>query len=330
MASNFSRLNIETIDGKIQNVSSLCDYIKSTVILEDDVGLLESLANKLANDNNRDNLYINEEPIVDVLHARLLGYYIDTYKFDMYQILDTIEVFNKKVKDIKRIKYNNLLYIVIDNKDDIDVICIKDETAFIELVKNNLDTLVKGNISDVYELLKNNLFNVSFSESNDEEISTYRDTFNIDNKIYYGKDIKNNQLYKIKNSLLVKGKDGINVLLQPTFEELDNNHKVISAKEKYQSFDLEDFKHLSNRVLNQVEMTDDEVARFYYEVRFLINTMVKRDEHDEKELREALDTYMEPLVNIFNTSKDVLSENDQRNVIDYLGNKKKIRHKIHN
>ena len=326
MASNFSKLNIETVNGKIQNVSSLCDYIKSTEVLDDDVSLLESLANKLANDNNTDNNYTNEEPLVYALHAKLLEYYINTYNFDIDQVLDTIEVFNKDFKNVRRIKYNGNFYLIYNRINDIDVICINDENKFLELVLNNLEIIVSKPNEKIYELFKNNLNAIDFIESTDEEVIEYSQTFGIDNKVYFGKDVDGNHFYKLKNAFITKNDDGINVLLNPTFEE-DNKYKVVQAKERYQSFDLEDFKHLSNRVLNQIEMTDDETARFYYEVRFLINTMIKRDEIGETELKEALDKYMEPLVNIYNITEDVLSENDQRNVIDYLNNLKKLKHK---
>jgi hypothetical protein len=68
MSSNFRDFEIETVNGKIQNVSSLCSYIRSTKIEADDLPYLETLCNKLANDDSSNNMYTNEYPLVDALH----------------------------------------------------------------------------------------------------------------------------------------------------------------------------------------------------------------------------------------------------------------------
>ena len=324
MASNFNDIEIVSVKGRIQNIKEIINELNTKPILDGDVRTLESLANKLANDNICDNQFENEEALVDVLHEKLLLYYINTYNFNLEHIIDTIKVFNKKIKDINQIKYDGLLYLIADYREDIDVVSIDDEKKFIDVVSKNPSTFVKGNIKAIFNLLKNNLTSIDFNQSLDNEVKAYANTFNINYQIFYGKDQNNNRLFKIKNGLIVKTKDGLNTLLQPTFEDMENTHKVVEVKKNYQEFDLRDFIHLRNRVLNQVEMTDDEQARFYYEVRFLINTMSRRSDLKEDPMKDALGEYMNPLVNIYNTSQDVLSENDQRNVIDYLNNKKKI------
>ncbi len=74
MSSNFRDFKIESVGGKIQNVSSLCNYIKNTDIAPEDIAYLESLRNKLANDDLYKDVYTNEYPIVDVLQEKLLVY----------------------------------------------------------------------------------------------------------------------------------------------------------------------------------------------------------------------------------------------------------------
>jgi hypothetical protein len=326
MSSNFKNFRIETIDGKIQNVSSLCSYINDTDIEEEDLPYLESLRNKLANDDQSLNKYVNEYPLVDSLEEKLLEYYINHYHYDMDNIIDLLEIYNHEFLNMEKIKYNGLVYLINDKDSDIDVIVVKHEKDFIKLVLDNLNTFIASDIDTIFELLASKLFRVEFVESIDPAIVEYANTFNISHTAYYAKDIDGNRLFKIKNGLLVKYKDDISTLLTPSLvtKEENTTKKIINKNKKYKSFDLEDFITLRDKMLNGEITSEVELQRFYYEVRYLINSMNKKDDT----LNDELDIYMNNITHIYDTHPEVLTKADKRNVESYLTNKEKIYRKV--
>jgi hypothetical protein len=326
MSSNFKNFRIETIDGKIQNVSSLCSYINDTDIEEEDLPYLESLRNKLANDDQSLNKYVNEYPLVDSLEEKLLEYYINHYHYDMDNIIDLLEIYNHEFLNMEKIKYNGLVYLINDKDSDIDVIVVKHEKDFIKLVLDYLNTFIASDIDTIFELLASKLFRVEFVESIDPAIVEYANTFNISHTAYYAKDIDGNRLFKIKNGLLVKYKDDISTLLTPSLvtKEENTTKKIINKNKKYKSFDLEDFITLRDKMLNGEITSEVELQRFYYEVRYLINSMNKKDDT----LNDELDIYMNNITHIYDTHPEVLTKADKRNVESYLTNKEKIYRKV--
>jgi hypothetical protein len=329
MSSNFRDFEIETVDGKIQNVSSLCSYIKSTLIEPDDLPYLESLCNKLANDDSSNNVYTNEYPLVDTLHEVLLEYYIKNYGFDLDQVIDVLEVYNKAFINIDKKMYDEHIYILFDRYDDMDIVPVKDEKQFIDLVLTNLKTFVAGSFEEIFELMDRTLQAVDFNETEDEQISDYKETFDIDSETYHGVDTFKHDIYKIKNGIFIKNGSELDTLVTPTLMDREEHieHKVVSINKKYQGFDLEDFVTLRDKAMSGDLEDEAEVQRFYYEVRYLINTMSKRDGLDSEETEE-LDIYMESLIQIYNNHKDILTPADKRNVQNYLDNKKKYTRKL--
>ena len=329
MSSNFRDFEIETVDGKIQNVSSLCSYIKSTQIEPDDLPYLESLCNKLANDDSSNNIYTNEYPLVDTLHEVLLEYYIKNYGFDLDQVIDVLEVYNKAFINIDKKMYDEHIYILFDRYDDMDIVPVKDEKQFIDLVLTNLKTFVAGSFEEIFELMDRTLQAVDFNETADDEISDYKETFDIDSETYHGVDTFKHDIYKIKNGIFIKNGSELDTLVTPTLMNREEHieHKVVSINKKYQGFDLEDFVTLRDKAMSGDLEDEAEVQRFYYEVRYLINTMSKRDGLDSEETEE-LDIYMESLIQIYNNHKDILTPADKRNVQNYLDNKKKYTRKL--
>ena len=329
MSSNFRDFEIETVDGKIQNVSSLCSYIKSTLIEPDDLPYLESLCNKLANDDNSNNQYSNEYPLVDTLHEVLLEYYIKNYGFDLDQIIDVLEVYNKAFININKKMYDEHIYILFDRYDDIDLVSVKDEKHFIDLVLANLKTFVAGSFEEIFDLMCTVLNKVEFKETVDDEINEYKETFDIDSKTYHGNDIYGHDIYKIKNGIFIKNGNELDTLVTPSLMDREEHieHKVVSINKKYQGFDLEDFITLRDKAMSGDLEDEVEVQRFYYEVRYLINTMSKRRGLDSEE-SEALDKYMESLIQIYDNHRDILTPADKRNVQNYLDNKKKYTRKL--
>ena len=329
MSSNFRDFEIETVDGKIQNVSSLCSYIKSTQIEPDDLPYLESLCNKLANDDSSNNIYTNEYPLVDTLHEVLLEYYIKNYGFDLDQVIDVLEVYNKAFINIDKKMYDEHIYILFDRYDDMDIVPVKDEKQFIDLVLTNLKTFVAGSFEEIFELMDRTLQAVDFNETADDEISDYKETFDIDSETYHGVDTFKHDIYKIKNGIFIKNGSELDTLVTPTLMNREEHieHKVVSINKKYQGFDLEDFVTLRDKAMSGDLEDEAEVQRFYYEVRYLINTMSKRDGLDSEET-EALDVYMESLIQIYDNHRDILTPADKRNVQNYLDNKKKYTRKL--
>ena len=329
MSSNFRDFEIETVNGKIQNVSSLCDYIKNTLIVPDDLPYLESLCNKLANDDSSNNIYTNEYPLVDTLHEVLLEYYIKNYKFDLDQIIDVLEVYNKVFLNIDKKIIDGITYILFDRYDSIDVIPIKDNKLFIDLVLTNLKTFVAGSFDEIFDLMNVTLHSVEFTETNDKDMIEYAETFDLDDKVYTGIDQFGNHLYRIKNGCFRKNGEDIESIVQPTFvdKQEHNEYKVISKNKKYSGFDLNDFITLRDKAMVGDLADEVEVQRFYFEVRYLINTMNKRSKQDTDET-EALDIYMNSLLTIYDNHRDLLTPADKRNVQNYLDNKKKYTRKV--
>ena len=329
MSSNFRDFEIETVHGKIQNVSSLCSYIRSTKIEADDLPYLETLCNKLANDDSSNNTYTNEYPLVDALHEVLLEYYIKNYEFDIDQIIDVLEVYNKVFINIDKKLYDDHYYILFDRYDDMDIVPVKDEKQFIDLVLNNLLVFVSGSFEEIFELMDRELGAVEFEESTDKNINDYKDTFDIDKETYKGTDIYGHVLYKIKNGIFIENDNELDTLVTPTLLDKQEHieHKVVSINKKYQGFDFEDFITLRDKAMSGDLEDEAEVQRFYYEVRYLINTMSKRNGLDSEET-EALDVYMQSLIQIYDNHRDILTPADKRNVQNYLDNKKKYTRKV--
>ena len=329
MSSNFRDFKIETIDGKIQNVSSLCDYIRNTQIVSDDLPYLESLCNKLANDDSCNNIYTNEYPLVDALHEVLLEYYIKNYKFDVDQIIDVLEVFNKAFLNIDKKSVDDITYIIFDRYDSVDIIPLKDNKLFIDLVLTNLKTFVAGSFDEIFDLMNTVLHAVEFTETNDEDINDYAESFDIAERAYSGVDQYGNHLYRIKNGCFRKNGESIDAIVSPTFidRKEHNEYKVVAKNKKYSGFELDDFIALRDKAMVGDLEDETEVQRFYFEVRYLINTMNKRRNQDTEET-EALDVYMNSLMTIYDNHRDLLTPADKRNVQNYLDNKKKYTRKV--
>ncbi len=330
MSSNFRDFTIESVGGKIQNVSSLCSFIKSTLIEEDDIPYLETLRNKLANDDNYNNSYTNEYPIVEVLNEELLKYYIKHDNCDMDYILEILEVYNKSFIYLDKIKYDGLVYLIYDQEDDIDVISVDNEKKFIDLVLTNTNTFVSKSLKEVFNLMKSSLYKIDFKETTDDIVQEYVDKFNIEYPMYSGKDQKNNKLYKVKNGLFVRHKEELTTLITPTLVEKDKHEelRVIKKNKKYASFDLNEFIDLRDRVLDSEVTDESELEKFYFQVRYLINTMSRRQDGEDIEYTDALDVYMNRLLQIYKNNPSLLSKENIINVETYLVNRDKISSKV--
>lgn len=315
MSSNFRDLKIETKDGKILNVSSLCDAIKNTKIEDDtDLYYLETLCNKLANDDYNENLYTNEHPIVDVLHEKLLKYYINEMDFTLDDSLEILKVYNKDFNDIHKIEYNNTSYLLYDKKDDIRLLSFKSDQDLLDIIKNNTGMFVKNNIKLIFDQQYKNIKEVVFKEDNDKELLDYNETFDVGDTLYKGIDINNNNLYKIKNGLYVKDNNNLLTLFAPTL----TNDELYKEKRKVNGFDIDDFYVLSDKFKNNDYMEEDEIKRLYHEVKYLIDTMHRRKSDDE--LTEALNDYMDNLIKIYDNYPDGLTKDDIDNIKEYNKN----------
>ena len=329
MSSNFRDFTIESVGGKIQNVSSLCSYIKNTPIESEDIPYLESLRNKLANDNRYNDIYLNEEQIVNVLEEELLKYYIKNDNFGLDNIINLLDIYNESFIYLDKVKYDGLTYLIHDEENDIDVVSVSDEQRFIDLVLTNASIFANKSLNEIFTLMKQSLKSITFSESTDETAVAYADKFNIDYPIYEGYDINGNKIFKIKNGLFIKRDNELISLLSPTLVK-DEEHKdlrVIKKNKKYSSFDLDEFIDLRDRVLD-CDVTDkQELEKFYFQVRYLINTMNRRTHGEDPEYTEALDEYMDSLIRIYESHPDLLSKSDTTNVKAYLNNRNKISRK---
>ena len=316
MSSNFSNIKIETKDGKIQNVSELCAAIKNTKIEDEDINYLEALRSKLAYDDYRDNEYTNEYQIVDTLEEVLLKHYIDVKKFDLDEVLEVLKVYNPDFNDVHKLYYKDTYYLLYDKKDDIRLLSFVKEEDMLKQIESNISSYVKNNIKLLFDQKNKKVMEIEFLETDDKDLKSYNETFNVDEHIYVGKDMNNNQLYKIKNGLYAKDNNQILTLFTPTLNEYNriSNHTVVDG------FDIDDFYILNDKFKNNEYMEQEEIDRLYYEVRYLINTMQRRKKDDE--LSEALDEYMEDIVKIYENYPEGLSKVDKKNVEDYLKNNK--------
>lgn len=327
MATNYKDFHIETKDGRILNLKDLCNFVENTPITPDDLPFVQSLCNKLANDDTYSNKYVNEYPLVDVMHKVLLEYYIKEYNFDMAEVLDTLFIFNKEAfTDIDRLSFDGIIYLIYDKNNDIDVINIRDEKEFIDFVLANLRIVVSGTSEEIFKALKQSLPYLRFNVVDDSLMNNYAQRFDISDSVYFAKDINGNNIYKIKNGLFIKNGKDVSTIIEPTFlaDEEKREQKVVAKNKKYKEFDLEDFITLKDKTLNGEALETDEIRRFYYEVRYLINTMGKRTRED-REITKALDEYMEEINKIYLTHPDLLTDDDRNNYEDYSRNRSKYR-----
>ncbi len=326
MSSNFRDFKIESVGGKIQNVSSLCSYIKNTNILPEDIAYLESLRNKLANDDLYKDVYTNEYPIVDVLQEKLLVYYITKENFELSEIISILEVYNKSFSSIDVVNHDGLTYFVFDYDTDIEVVCLNDPKRFIELVKNNANTFANKNISSAFSIMRDALYECVFKEDIDDVLSDYANRFNIDYPIYSAKDMNGNKIYKLKNGLFTKNGNELFTLITPTLVDKKDNEqmKVVNKNKKYKSFDLNEFISLRDKMLDSELVEEQDIEQLYYQVRYLINTMNRRTNGEDEEYSEALDVYMNRLAQINDIQPDMLSDADKSLLNDYNKNLQKI------
>ena len=318
MSSNFRDFKIETKDGKILNVSELCNAIKSIKIEDEDVAYLETLCNKLAYDDYRDNEYTNEYKIVDTLHEVLLRFYIDNNDFGLDETIEVLKVYNKDFNDIHKLAYNSTYYLLFDNKDSIRVLSFKKEEDMLNIIYDNIKSFVKNNIKLIYDQTYKGIKEVEFKESHDNTLKELNETFSLSDTVYEGKDINNNTLYNIKNGLYVKDNNELLTLYTPTLNEINsvNTHKVKDG------FDIDEFYRLTDKFKKNEYMEQEDIDKLYFEVRYLINTMQRRKKDDE--LSEALDEYMKDILQIYDNYPEGLSKEDKKNVIDYRKNSKNI------
>ena len=222
MATNFRDFEIVSKDGRIQNIRELCNFVENTPIEPDDLSLLETLCNKLANDDYYLNNYTNEYPLVDSLHVVLLDYYIREFDFDIDQIIDILYIYNKAFDVVTKIRYDGLIYLVIDKGNDVEVFDIKNDIDFINLLstKNNIRTFVAGKIENIANLLRTKIHAIKFDKTNDGILNEYASNFDIADDVYYGKDLNDNMVYKIKNGLFLKNGKDVSLLHEPTLNDV--------------------------------------------------------------------------------------------------------------
>ena len=316
MSSNFSDFRIETKDGKILNVSELCDAIKSTKLDEEDIPYLETLCNKLAYDDYRDNEYTNEYKIVDTLHEVLLRFYIDNNDFGLDETIEVLKVYNKDFNDIHKLAYNNTYYLLFDNKDNIRLLSFKKEQDMLNSIYNNIKLFVTSNIKILFDQSYKGIKEIDFHKSTDVDLKELNETFTLSDSIYEGKDINNNTLYNIKNGLYAKENGEILTLYTPTLNEINN----VNTHNIKDGFDIDEFYKLTDKFKHNEYMEQEDIDKLYFEVRYLINTMQRRKQDDE--LTEALDEYMKDILTIYDNYPDGLSKEDRKNVIDYRKNLK--------
>lgn len=316
MSSNFSDFRIETKDGKILNVSELCNAIKSTKIEEEDIPFLETLCNKLAYDDYRDNEYTNEYKIVDVLHEVLLKYYIDNNGLGLDEVIEVLKVYNKEFNNIHKLSFNNTYYLLFDNRDNIRLLSFKSEDDMLKNIYNNISLFIRNNIKIIFDQAFKGVKELELTISHDKDLMELNETFSLSDKVYEGKDINNNTLYNIKNGLYVKDNGELLTLYTPTLNEFNrtDNHRIKDG------FDLDEFYILTDKFKKNEYMEKEDIDKLYYEVRYLINTMQRRKKDDE--LSEALDEYMKDILQIYDNYPEGLSKEDKKNVIDYRKNVK--------
>ena len=186
--------------------------------------------------------------------------------------------------------------------------------------------MVAGSIEEVFNLLRTKLPTIKFNPTEDSTMTKYADSFSISDEVFYGKDLNNNMIYRIKNGLFTKNNGEISILYEPDLakEEEKKESKIISFRDRHKkvSFDINEFVELKNKALNGELTTIEEIQIFYYEVQYLIDSMHNRKKDDE--LNIALDDYMEQLNQIYENHPDVLTTDDLKNIEAYNNKKNKI------
>lgn len=232
MAIDYNKLNIRTREGVIQNIKELCDYIDSIDIYSmdiDDFNYIESLANKLANDNNSENLYTNEESLVDHLHKLLVKYYIEIENYTPEFLIPIIKIYNKKLYNIDLLKNEKYIYFVYQTDNDIKVIDVGNQNTLTNIIKYNIDTFIKCSGDIIFNLITKTLHDIKFNISMNDDIINYAKTFELNDKIYEGRDSKGNIIYKIGNGLVKDDNGTINFV----YKQKNVENKVIDSKEEY-------------------------------------------------------------------------------------------------
>lgn len=232
MAIDYNKLNIRTREGVIQNIKELCDYIDSIDIYSmdiDDFNYIESLANKLANDNNSENLYTNEESLVDHLHKLLVKYYIEIENYTPEFLIPIIKIYNKKLYNIDLLKNEKYIYFVYQTDNDIKIIDVGNQNTLTNIIKYNIDTFIKCSGDIIFNLITKTLHDIKFNISMNDDIINYAKTFELNDKIYEGRDSKGNIIYKIGNGLVKDDNGTINFV----YKQKNVENKVIDSKEEY-------------------------------------------------------------------------------------------------
>ena len=316
--------------GKILNIKELCNFVESTEITKDNVSYLDSLRSKLANDDRYSNKYVNEYPLVDSLNKVLLNYYINNEEldFDMEQLMDLIYVYNDVFLNINKIRYDGLIYLICDLKDDLVVFNLKSEDEFKEVVKSNIAAMVTGDIEKIINVFRQRLHAIKFDATNDKVLNNYASNFDIADNVFYGKDLNDNMIYKIKNGLFTKNGDDVSIIYGKDLTKEDNKiYKIEKKKPKGMSFTLDEFISLRDKALNGELVSTEEIQLFYYEVKFLIDTIKNRtnsSDPDSIAFSEALDEYMQEINKIYENHPDILTHEDLKNLEEYNNKKNKI------
>lgn len=331
MAIDYNKLNIRTKDGVIQNIKELCDNIDSIDINNIDINdfnYLESLSNKLANDNNSENLYVNEELLVNHLHELLVKYYIERENYTPEFLIPIIKIYNKKLNNLELLKNNNYLYFVYQTTDDIRVLDISNQSTLANIIKYNIKTFITSSSDIVFNLINKTIPDIKFNISMNDDVINYAKTFDLNDKIYEGKDSKGNIIYKIGNGLVSDNNGTINFIYkQKSFDEQNRvvNSKIEYKKNRHKNFDIKDFNFLRDKIYNGENLEVDEEKRFNFELNYLINTMSLRERRNDTDSIEytSLEEYMEPLVERYNNNDDRLTNSDISIISKYLRNKER-------
>lgn len=323
MAIDFNKFNIETKNNSILNIKDLCDYIKSVNITSSDISYLESLANKLSNDDNSENLYSNEYSLVNALHEVILKYYIEHDNYDGKLVFETLKVYNKNINNIDLKNIDNHDYIIFDESNDLRILYVDSIDKIVKVSLNNLSNVVCANENDFFNIFSKVINELKFYESNNEEIKRIETDFNLNSKIYEC-NINGIYFYKIKNGLLIKNNDLINTIKEP---DMNDENKVVDYS-KYRGYKNKDNGIVNdfNYLRKKVDLTNDEEERFFHDTSYLINTMTRRYKNDESDNFESnsLKEYMDSLINNYYNDRE-LSENELGLVSRYLDNLDKIK-----
>lgn len=314
MALNYDLFNLKTKDRVILNTAQLCAYLKNATLSEYDISFLESLRNKLTNDNVNNDAYANEDDLLEAINEVLLKYYIDHSKMDKYELLDNILKFNKNLDNINIITNHNHKYLCYVHDGTNDVISIKETDDLVGIIKKNISSFVRCDSKCLFKSLSSDLFKVLFNSSKNSVVKDYASNFSISEDIYVGKDAYNEDIYRVGNGLVRIENDEIETVVLPSIVIPDDEINK-DAKENVKNSELNEFIRLEDKYRDGNSLLPNEISFFINKLDELIEGMGNRPKDSEESI--VLDDYMKNLLQVYHDNKVMLSNEDLRVIHDY-------------